>query len=72
MKKTLLTIALAAFSATAIPAQTTTVPAANGQGQQKGQLKKQGTKAGPQDGSGPIHTPGTGSGTGRGQRGPCR
>jgi hypothetical protein len=35
-------------------------------GQQQGQRK--GKKIGPQDGSGPLHTPGTGGGSGAGQR----
>ena len=39
-----------------------------GTGQKSGQRK--GKKVGPQDGSGPIHEPGTGGGTGTGQRGP--
>jgi hypothetical protein len=41
-----------------------------GSGQQQGVRK--GKKAGPMDGSGPIHPPGTGGGTGAGQRGPKR
>ena len=41
-----------------------------GSGQEKGARK--GKKAGPQDGSGPIHQPGTGGGKGTGQRGPRR
>ncbi len=38
-----------------------------GQGQQQGQMK--GKRGGPQDGSGPIHSPGTGGGAGAGNRG---
>lgn len=41
-----------------------------GAGQEKGARK--GKKMGPQDGSGPIHPPGTGGGKGSGQRGPRR
>jgi hypothetical protein len=33
-----------------------------------GQGKRAGKKAGPQDGSGPIHQPGTGGGNGAGKR----
>ncbi|MDX1978818.1 MAG: hypothetical protein SFV51_01015 [Bryobacteraceae bacterium] len=36
-------------------------------GKQQGQAKS-GKRTGPQDGSGPIHTPGTGGGNGGGQR----
>jgi hypothetical protein len=42
----------------------------DGAKQQKGKNEKakSGKRAGPQDGSGPIHTPGTGGGNGGGQR----
>ncbi len=70
MKKTLAMLILAAVTSMGAYAQatppfrggkgTTTVPGAKGK------------KAGPQDGSGPIHQPGTGGGTGKGQRGPRR
>ena len=55
--------------ALAAPAQNppTTCPNPDSQqGQRKG--PSNGKKMGPQDGSGPIHTPGTGGGTGSGQR----
>ncbi len=35
---------------------------------QSGKGARSGKKTGPQDGSGPIHTPGTGGGTGAGKR----
>jgi len=38
-----------------------------GQGQGSGQGQRQMKRGGPQDGSGPIHNPGTGGGTGQGQ-----
>ncbi len=38
-----------------------------GQGQGQGQGQMKGKRGGPQDGSGPIHPPGTGGGTGQGQ-----
>lgn len=41
----------------------------NGQGQKNGQGQMKGKRGGPQDGSGPIHTPGTGGGSGAGNRG---
>lgn len=40
-----------------------------GQGQKNGQSQMKGKRGGPQDGSGPIHTPGTGGGSGAGNRG---
>jgi hypothetical protein len=75
MKKIIATIVFAALSMASVYAQNTTFPSrgsGNGQGQGQGKQGKQGKKMGPQDGSGPIHTPGTGGGTGRGQRGPRR
>ncbi len=40
-----------------------------GQGQGQGQkIGQRGKRTGPQDGSGPIHSPGTGGGSGAGQR----
>lgn len=73
MKNTIITLALAALVATAAYGQAPAVPATPNQGQNKGQMKRQkGKTTGSMDGSGPIHTPGTGGGTGRGQRGPRR
>lgn len=73
MKNTIITLALAALAATSVYAQAPAAPAASNQEQHKGQMKQQkGKRTGPMDGSGPIHTPGTGGGTGRGQRGPRR
>lgn len=40
-----------------------------GQGQGQGKKAKSQKKTGPQDGSGPIHTPGTGGGNGGGKQG---
>lgn len=70
MKKALAILIFAAVTSVGVFAQATppyrggkssaTVPGAKGK------------KSGPQDGSGPIHQPGTGGGTGKGQRGPRR
>lgn len=70
MKKMLAIIALATFSVATVYAQNP--PTQQRQGQGQGQGKRQGKKMGPRDGSGPIHNPGTGGSTGRGQRGPRR
>jgi len=67
MKKTYLAIAtlfLMTAGSTIIPAQVN--PQAPCTGQQQGQ--RNGKKLGPQDGSGPIHQPGTGGGNGGGAR----
>lgn len=70
MKKTIAMMILAALTAIGSYAQSTP-PFAYGKGgaEQRG---VKGKKTGPQDGSGPIHQPGTGGGTGKGQRGPRR
>jgi hypothetical protein len=70
MKKTIAMIILAALTAIGSYAQSTPPfgPGNSGNTQQGAK----GKKTGPQDGSGPIHQPGTGGGTGRGQRGPRR
>jgi hypothetical protein len=77
MTKTFFTIAAAALfttgSALALdrPASCS-YPNSTAQGQSqkrgKGPSADRGRKTGPQDGSGPIHTPGTGGGTGAGRR----
>jgi hypothetical protein len=48
------------------PPQNTNPP---GKGQGQGQRQMKGKRTGPQDGSGPIHSPGTGGGSGAGNRG---
>jgi hypothetical protein len=70
MKKTLAMMILAAMTAIGSYAQSTPPfgPGNSGNPQQGAK----GKKSGPQDGSGPIHQPGTGGGTGKGQRGPRR
>jgi len=60
------TMALMIAGATLASAQSNP-PYGTGTPQKRGQQNK-GKKLGPQDGSGPIHTPGTGGGTGAGQR----
>lgn len=63
------TLSMTLALALAAPAQNypTPQPGCNSQqGQRKG--PSNGKKLGPQDGSGPIHTPGTGGGTGAGNR----
>ncbi len=73
MTQTIITLALAAFAATAVSAQAPAAPPVQGQAQHKGRMKQQqGKKRGPMDGSGPVHIPGAGGGTGLGQRGPRR
>jgi hypothetical protein len=72
MKKTYLAIAtlfLMTVGSLAVPAQNPTCPncpcpTCPGPRQGNGQ----GKKLGPKDGSGPLHPPGTGGGTGAGQR----
>lgn len=71
MKKTLATMILATMFVGAASAQFNP-PLRSGSGNPVGQMGAKGKKQGPQDGSGPIHTPGTGGGTGKGQRGPRR
>jgi len=73
MKKMLATVTFAMFTLAPVFAQAQPAPNPN-PGTTAGQKlgKRQGKILGPQDGSGPIHTPGTGGGTGRGQRGPRR
>ena len=70
MKKNILTImALLTMAAGAALAQNNPAPTPNPncpQGSKSGQ--RGGKKLGPQDGSGPIHVPGTGGGTGVGRR----
>lgn len=68
MKRMTAVAALAVFTMTALPAQTVVCPNPRG-GSYAG---KKGQRTGPKDGSGPIHSPGTGGGTGKGQRGPRR
>lgn len=69
MKKAMATMALMMFVLGSLGAQTVVCPNPN-----PGPVaaKKAGKRTGPQDGSGPIHSPGTGGGTGKGQRGPRR
>lgn len=68
MKRMILLAAFAVFTLAAVPAQTVVCPNPNG----SVYAGKKGKRTGPKDGSGPIHTPGTGGGTGKGQRGPRR
>lgn len=70
MKKTLAMMILAAMTAIGAYAQSTPPFGPGNSG--KAQQGVKGKKTGPQDGSGPIHQPGTGGGTGKGQRGPRR
>jgi len=70
MKKTLAMLILAAVTSIGAYAQATP-PFRGGNGSTTAPGAK-GKKTGPQDGSGPIHQPGTGGGTGKGQRGPRR
>ncbi len=78
MKKSQLVIAAAALTgalAIAAPSFGQAAPSnpVPGKGQPAGPRNpRPGKKLGPQDGSGPIHLPGTGGGTGAGQRGPRR
>ncbi len=68
-KAILSAFALMAALAVAAPAQTTPNPApGNGSPRQERQGMNKGKKSGPQDGSGPIHQPGTGGGSGAGNR----
>lgn len=70
MKKTLAMLILATVTSVGLFAQTTPAPRwGSGSSTVPG---AKGKKSGPQDGSGPIHQPGTGGGTGKGQRGPRR
>ena len=67
MKKSILAVmAFLIVAGTAALAQSTQVPAPHPQGPNAGQ--RDGRKTGPQDGSGPIHQPGTGGGSGQGRR----
>lgn len=63
-------LALMLAMAVAAPAQNAPTPAPGSGNQRHGQNGgvTKGKKTGPQDGSGPIHTPGTGGGTGAGNR----
>ncbi len=70
LKKTLATMMLAALTGAGLFAQNTTPPQPGDRG--KVVRGDKGKKTGPADGSGPIHQPGTGGGTGKGQRGPRR
>ncbi|MEJ5367751.1 MAG: hypothetical protein WHT08_05480 [Bryobacteraceae bacterium] len=70
MKKTLAVMILAAVTSFGSFAQAAP-PSRGGRGPVTEPGAK-GKKTGPQDGSGPIHQPGTGGGTGKGQRGPRR
>lgn len=70
MKKTLAMLVLAAVTSIGAYAQATP-PFRGGKGATTAPGAK-GKRTGPKDGSGPIHQPGTGGGTGRGQRGPRR
>jgi hypothetical protein len=68
MKKSILTVvAIAAMLAGAALAQSNPSPNPHPAPGQKCE-QRQGKKLGPQDGTGPIHTPGTGGGTGTGRR----
>lgn len=71
MQKSLIAIAAAALltAGTAfsqVPGSCGGTPVQKKDGTGKG--KRAGKKAGPQDGSGPLHEPGTGGGTGAGKR----
>ncbi|MGQ9916773.1 MAG: hypothetical protein ACUVS7_05085 [Bryobacteraceae bacterium] len=68
MMRMILWAALAVFTLAAVPAQTVVCSNPNG----SVYAGKKGKRTGPKDGSGPIHPPGTGGGTGKGQRGPRR
>ncbi len=70
MKKILAMLILAAVTSIGASAQSTP-PFRGGNGSASVPGAK-GKKTGPQDGSGPIHQPGTGGGAGKGQRGPRR
>jgi hypothetical protein len=59
------TLVMMTATAATMYAQTAPTPVP-GSGQQQGQRK--GKKLGKQDGSGPLHQPGAGGGTGAGQR----
>ncbi len=70
MKKTYLAMATLLFTMTGAALAFDTPTWCQGTGRQQGQTgnQKKGKQLGPKDGSGPIHTPGTGGGTGAGQR----
>lgn len=70
MKKSLAMLILAAVTSLGAAAQS--APPFQGGQAGKSAPGARGKKTGPQDGTGPIHQPGTGGGTGRGQRGPRR
>jgi hypothetical protein len=70
MKKSIFTVmALLTMAAGEALAQGRPMPVPNPNGPQGSQSgQRGGKKLGPQDGSGPIHQPGTGGGTGLGRR----
>ena len=69
MKKSIFTVtAIAAMVTGAAFAQMNPNPNPNPMQGQTTCEQRQGKKLGPQDGTGPIHTPGTGGGTGTGRR----